>query len=96
MSRRLRAGILKLNKRHRTPGLIKNKSTASGGETPKGSAVPGVHLSHRDLGHMNGTYFRRGLWDCGSRLKTVLGECAIRRRFHDPETSSSGIKTNLR
>ena len=42
--------------------LIKNKSTASGGETPKGSAVSGVHLSHRDLGHRTG---RHSDGDCG-------------------------------
>ena len=43
------------------PCLIKNKSTASGGETPKGSAVSGVHLSHRDLGQ--GAIRKRGDFD---------------------------------
>ncbi len=67
-------------------GLIKNKSTASGGETPKGSAVPGVHLSHRDLGHMNGTLFGGSLWDCESHVSTVrLDEYPIRRCIHEQE-----------
>ena len=66
--------------------LIKNKSTASGGETPKGSAVPGVHLSHRDLGHMNGTLFGGSLWDCESHVSTVrLDEYPIRRCIHEQE-----------
>ena len=69
-----------------TPYLIKNKSTASGGETPNGSAVPGVHLSHRNLGHMNGTLFGRNLWDCGSRVSAVrLDEYPIRRCIHEQE-----------
>ena len=37
--------------------LIKSKSTASGGETPKGSAVSGVYLMHRELLDMEGTWF---------------------------------------
>ena len=68
----------------KAPGLIKNKSTASGGETPKGSVVPWVHLSHRDLGHMNGTLFGRSWWDCESRVSTVrLDEYPIRRCIHE-------------
>src|SRR5271165_3042454 len=64
--------------------LIKNKSTASGGETPKGSAVSGVHLSHRDLGHMNGTSFGRRLWDCGTRVSAArLDEYPSRRCIHE-------------
>ncbi len=67
-----------------TPYLIKNKSTASGGETPKGSAVSGVHLSHRDLGHMNGTSFGRRLWDCGTRVSAArLDEYPIWRCIHE-------------
>ena len=65
--------------------FIKNKSTASGGETPKGSAVPGVPLIHRDLRHMNGTLFRRGLRDCEPRVSTVLGGYPIRRCIHEQE-----------
>ena len=42
--------------------LIKNKSTASGGETPKGSAVPGVYRLHRDLWHTRRTLFSRNPW----------------------------------
>src|SRR5271166_2758539 len=64
--------------------LIKNKSTASGGETPKGSAVSGVHLSHRDLGHMNGTSLGRRLWDCGTRVSAArLDEYPSRRCIHE-------------
>src|SRR5208337_3703211 len=67
-----------------TKYLIKNKSTASGGETPKGSAVSGVHLSHRDLGHMNGTSFGRRLWDCGTRVSAArLDEYPSRRCIHE-------------
>ena len=67
-----------------TAHLIKNKSTASGGETPKGSAVSGVHLSHRDLGHMNGTSFGRRLWDCGTRVSAArLDEYPSRRCIHE-------------
>src|SRR5271157_4121757 len=58
---------------------IKNESTASGGETPRGSAVPGVHLSHQDLWHMHGTLFRPGLWHCEVRVSTVPGEDLSRR-----------------
>jgi hypothetical protein len=64
--------------------LIKNKSTASGGETLKGSAVFGVYLSHRDLGHMNGTSFGRRLWDRGTRVSAArLDEYPIRRWIHE-------------
>ena len=41
---------------------FKNKSTASGGETPKGSAVPGVYRLHRDLWHTRRTLFSRNPW----------------------------------
>ena len=51
--------------------LIENKSTASGGEIGKGSAVPGVHSIHRDLGKINGAVFRRSLCDFGSRVSFV-------------------------
>ena len=67
--------------------LIWSKSTASGGETPKGSAVPGVHLSHRDLGQMNGTLFGESLWDCGSRVIAVrLDDYPIRMFIHEQVT----------
>lgn len=53
------------------PKLIKSKFTASGGETPKSSAVPGEHLSHRDLLPMKGTLFGRSSWDSGYRVSAV-------------------------
>ena len=64
--------------------LIKKKSTASGGETIKGSAVSGIHQGHRDLGHMNGTSFGRRLWDCGTRVSMPsLDEYPSRRCIHE-------------
>ena len=65
------------------PCLIKNKSTASGGDTLEGSAVSGVHLSHRDLGHIMMSFGRR-LWVCGPRVSAArLDELPDRRRIHE-------------
>ena len=49
--------------------LIKSKSTASGGETPKGSAVPGVYRPHRDRWHTEGTLLSRSSWSRGDLVK---------------------------
>jgi len=66
--------------------LINNKSTATGGETPKGSAVPGVPLSHRDLGQMNGTLFGPSFRDRGPRVSAVSpDENPFRRCIHEQE-----------
>ena len=63
-----------------TAYLIKNKSTASGGETPKGSAVSGVYRPHRDLWHTEGTLLSRSSWSRGDLVSAVgLGEDAIHR-----------------
>ena len=63
-----------------TQALIKSKSTASGGETPKGSAVPGVYRPHRDRWHTEGTLLSRSSWSRGDLVSTVgLGEDAIHR-----------------
>ncbi len=51
--------------------LIKNKSTASGGETPKGSAVSGVYRPHRDLWHTEGTLLSRSSWSRGDLVSAV-------------------------
>ena len=42
--------------------LIQDKSTASGGETPNGSAVSSVHSTYRDLWHMEGPLLSRSSW----------------------------------
>src|SRR5271157_6579181 len=63
-----------------TPYLIKSKSTAFGGETPKGSAVPGVYRPHRDRWHTEGTLLSRSSWSRGDLGSAVgLGEDAIHR-----------------